>query len=112
MALVLISNGFESDKVYFQMSQPEFMCHFFTCLKKTLRERQMFSASIISTAGTFFLKQGQKSFIETIEDDIKLVDSFLGVVEEKQDKEEEYDNSAFDKLSFQLNTMYARKRRL
>lgn len=77
MALILIGAGFESDKVYFEMGQAEFLTHFFCCLKKTLRERQMQSSTFISSIGTFFLKRGEQSIIEAIEKDILFIVSCM-----------------------------------
>lgn len=78
MALLLIQNGFSYDQVYYKMSYSEFLFHVLTLLKSKLREQQTISSTLISTVGSFFVKKGEPTFIESIEKSVALLDNLLG----------------------------------
>ena len=98
MALLLVRFGFEEKRVFVEMGQAEFMYHFYTCLKLLARERQLQSSMLISSVGTFFLKKGQKTILEELNEDMLALDEIFGITKTEEKDKKVRAHNAFNKL--------------
>ena len=60
------------------MGQAELMWWFLNAFSVISRSRQMQAGTLISSVGTFFLKEGQKSIIEEIGDEVAKIQKLFG----------------------------------
>ena len=87
MALLLIGFGFEPHKVYYEMGIAEFNYHFVTAIKLLRRAQQIQASTLIGTIGTFFVKSGEKTIIEMLQEDIEeLAEIFVEKTPERDNK--------------------------
>ena len=92
MALVLINIGFKPDHVYYRMGMAEFNLHFITAMKVIKRAQQMQSATFMGSIGSFFVKKGQKTIIETLGEEIKMFDLMVGGKKKAVDSRKIFNN--------------------
>ncbi len=110
MCLTLIAFGFEPQKVEEEMGSPELQLRFMDCLKLIRRQQQMQATTLIGFVGSFLAKEGQKTIIEEINNDIAKLSSMTGNLQVMQDSQDTMTDEERQKEEQQLiQKMYAQR---
>lgn len=75
---MLIAFGYEPHVVEQEWGIAEFEMRFMDCLKLMRRQQQLQASTLLSAVGSLFVKKGEKTFFESIDDDIKSINIILG----------------------------------
>jgi len=94
MAILLISNGFQANYIYWDISFFEFQYLFLGLIKIKLRTLQQASGLLIGSVATLFAKENSKTYIDMLENQINSINTINTEFKEVEKKRTKVDFSS------------------